>query len=402
MGHSRMKIVAFRLLAVLLSVLVLAPLGEVALRCLEAMPSRFRAITLDDTLGWRAAPNISYTGAKRTYPAASARQIHTDSEGFRAHGDPGARDKQKVFFLGDSFTQAVQVCDNETYYAILRETRPIEVFAYGGGGYGTLQESMILERYIDRVKPDVVVLQFCYNDFINNHAALERRAAAATTRCVGRTWCRTAKSCNPCPSPGRGAELRQSIFPYAVLCVQAARPDRLTRVRGGCDRTEGGVGPGVRGIRRDHGQGPGPHEYADERGHAVLSVFGGRQRAVLRRIRRICEREGIVFIDGIAKAIRQAEAKQALSRPPTAGIGARRGTGSPPRSSGKPWRKSDSFRSGISTAVGCGVYRVEKSHRTLSAIGRAWRVRRMPASSASSRPRSTPSAMTPANRSIAS
>jgi hypothetical protein len=33
---------------------------------------------------------------------------------------------------------------------------------------------MILERYLERIDPDLFILQFCYNDFINSSPALER------------------------------------------------------------------------------------------------------------------------------------------------------------------------------------------------------------------------------------
>ena len=73
--------------------------------------------------------------------------------------------RPKVFVIGDSFTQAVQVSDDDTYYASLKDTVGVEVFAYGAGGYGTLQEYMI--------KPTLILWQFFDNDFINNDPALE-------------------------------------------------------------------------------------------------------------------------------------------------------------------------------------------------------------------------------------
>jgi hypothetical protein len=47
------------------------------------------------------------------------------------------------------------------------------IFAYGGGGYGTLQEYMILDRYVDKINPDMVLWQFCANDLIINSHELE-------------------------------------------------------------------------------------------------------------------------------------------------------------------------------------------------------------------------------------
>jgi hypothetical protein len=49
----------------------------------------------------------------------------------------------------------------------------VEVFAYGCGGYGTLQEYMILDGWIDGIRPDAIVWQFCSNDMFNNDLQLE-------------------------------------------------------------------------------------------------------------------------------------------------------------------------------------------------------------------------------------
>ena len=49
----------------------------------------------------------------------------------------------------------------------------MEVFAYGAGGYGTLQEYLILDEVVDHIRPTMLLWQFCSNDFINNDHALE-------------------------------------------------------------------------------------------------------------------------------------------------------------------------------------------------------------------------------------
>ena len=103
-------------------------------------------------------------------------EYKTNKDGFRLFGNLKNNKKRKVMFVGDSFTHAVQVSNNKTYYGILGDALPIEVFAYGGGGYGTLQEFMIINKWLDVVKPDMVILQYCSNDFINNHFELELRS----------------------------------------------------------------------------------------------------------------------------------------------------------------------------------------------------------------------------------
>jgi hypothetical protein len=72
----------------------------------------------------------------------------------------------------------MHVSNDKTYHAILAEELDIEVFSIGVEGYGTLQQFMMLDKIIDDIKPDVVVLQFCPNDFINNHYELELGAVS--------------------------------------------------------------------------------------------------------------------------------------------------------------------------------------------------------------------------------
>lgn len=81
--------------------------------------------------------------------------------------------KFKIFFLGDSFTDGCGVKTENIYFSIIKKNLDVEVFAYGGRGYGTLQEYLVIDRYIDRINPDLIVLQVCANDFINNTWALE-------------------------------------------------------------------------------------------------------------------------------------------------------------------------------------------------------------------------------------
>ena len=133
------------------------------------------SIVLDDTLGWRARAGyqdlhvVTQTTSKGVkYPVKRTQKEY----GFRMFGDLRST-RPKVFVIGDSFTQAVQVSDDDTYYASLKDTLGVEVFAYGAGGYGTLQEYMILDQYVDMIKPTLILWQFCGNDFINNDPALE-------------------------------------------------------------------------------------------------------------------------------------------------------------------------------------------------------------------------------------
>jgi hypothetical protein len=104
--------------------------------------------------------------------------VNTNSEGFRMFGDLHANPRKKILFIGDSYTHAHQVSNDKTYYGILAHDLPMEVFAYGVDGYGTLQEYLVIDRYLDLIQPDILVLQYCSNDFINNAYELEVKSVA--------------------------------------------------------------------------------------------------------------------------------------------------------------------------------------------------------------------------------
>ena len=124
--------------------------------------------------GWVAQPNLNET---REVPGYGLVHFSTGAHGFRRWGDVGTR-RRKLLVLGDSYTQAGMVSDGETYYDLLaRELPDTEVFAYGCGGYGSLQEYMILDRYLDEIRPELILWQFCSNDVIENSVELEAKSA---------------------------------------------------------------------------------------------------------------------------------------------------------------------------------------------------------------------------------
>jgi len=94
--------------------------------------------------------------------------------GFKRWGDPDTN-KTKVFIMGDSFTEMSFVNNGEEYYAYLEDAFDVELFVFGAGGYGTLQEYMVYKDYLDIIDPDVIIWQFYFNDFINNVFEFDRR-----------------------------------------------------------------------------------------------------------------------------------------------------------------------------------------------------------------------------------
>ena len=145
---------------------------EIMLRSIISIRYNFYVNSISDSekLGWKTIENIKLISE----PIGYNRKIEfmTEKHGFRKFGRINTS-KRKMLIIGDSFTEGVNVNNDEVYYNYL-DTSKYEIFAYGCGGYGTLQEFMILDEYFDQIKPDILLIQFCSNDIINNSYELER------------------------------------------------------------------------------------------------------------------------------------------------------------------------------------------------------------------------------------
>ncbi len=178
-GWSTRKKIWVNCLVVVAAAVLTFATGEVALRLYHAVKyadARVSAspIMLNEEIGW--IPNPSYTFHGDRFDA-HGKKYHADvfqQEGdFRVFGDTSRTKAKKVLFLGDSFTHAVEVSNDSTFYSIFARDLGVETFTLGTGGYSTLQEYMMLKKHVGEIDPGIVILQFCYNDFINNHYQLE-------------------------------------------------------------------------------------------------------------------------------------------------------------------------------------------------------------------------------------
>jgi hypothetical protein len=93
-------------------------------------------------------------------------------EGRRVFGDLQTR-RPRVLVVGDSMTNGGGIPDGDLYASVLGRRLNVEVFTYGGSGYGTLQEYLVVDHYLPIVRPDLVLLQVSFNDLINNSFELE-------------------------------------------------------------------------------------------------------------------------------------------------------------------------------------------------------------------------------------
>lgn len=131
----------------------------------------------DDRLGWRPRANVQVRYQKRDQAGVDyAVDFATVQGGFRAFGQT-AGPRKRVLFVGDSFTADPNTSNADAYFNVVGQRLPVEVFAIGAGGYGTLQEWWLVQPWIERIQPDVLVLQYCTNDLSDNGYALESRTS---------------------------------------------------------------------------------------------------------------------------------------------------------------------------------------------------------------------------------
>lgn len=134
----------------------------------------------DAARGWGLRPNTS-----GYYSREGASWVHINAEGFR--GPDVSRKKPpdtiRIAFLGDSYTQAIQVPYEDTFSEVAARTlaqcpllrgKHVEALDFGVDGYGTAQELVTLRRQAWAFHPDIVVVAvFLGNDIRNNSVSLE-------------------------------------------------------------------------------------------------------------------------------------------------------------------------------------------------------------------------------------
>jgi hypothetical protein len=183
MATTTSRQILFSLIALLIGLLLVFGIGELFFRVFPKAvsdppaPPPYNYRVPDRTYGWLVQEGYQHTGELRDkcdvpYPLS----VSFGKNGFRRWGNPDVSDRKKVLFLGDSYTACAQTSDDRLFYKLLADSLPIEVFAFGAAGYSNAQQYLALEKYLDIVKPDLVVWQMCSNDFIDNYWELEKIA----------------------------------------------------------------------------------------------------------------------------------------------------------------------------------------------------------------------------------
>lgn len=145
----------------------------------ESAPTHFH--TSDPDLGWKLKP-----GASGEWKEEGASFVRVNSQGLRDREHTKAKPPNtlRVAVLGDSFTEAIHVPVEQTFWSKLERKlgnceavkgrKKVEVINFGVQGYSTAQELVMLRKKVWDYNPDIVVLAFFTgNDIINNSQKLE-------------------------------------------------------------------------------------------------------------------------------------------------------------------------------------------------------------------------------------
>ncbi|RMH15399.1 MAG: SGNH/GDSL hydrolase family protein [Acidobacteria bacterium] len=293
------------LLLAIASVVVCGLVLEGALRTFYAWRKAIAVETRDLSrdLGWVTEANVTKITRDDVYGEVS---YSTGEYGFRVFGDV-ASTRIKVLVLGDSITAAETVSDGEVYYDVMARERPeLEVFAYGCGGYGSLQEAMILDRFVDLVRPDLIVWQFSGNDALNNVYELESRSFINNNH-MTRPYLEGGRVVWRFPTLYRGPldRLLQSSYLLRLLNVRGniLGAEHLGSIEDELDAAHPLIARArqvtseIMGLVRRRG------------GDIQIAAFVADPHKWMQIYPAICRQHGIAFIDGIPEAITAAHAR---------------------------------------------------------------------------------------------
>ncbi len=265
-------------------------------------------LVVDEKLGWRAMPNYVRDGTWRDAAGTSYRlRMSTDARGFRRFGDLQTA-RPKLFVVGDSYTHAIETSDGQTYFDVLGKSVPVELFVYGAGGFGTLQEYLLIDEYLDEIEPDMVLLQFCGNDFSNNSAVYEYVDLGNNNGLVrpyldetGSVYYDLARSKKPLWQFANSYSRLTSaiLFRLDNVLLEPPPASELSLIRAAAVDTTDQI-LGLLSVR-----------VADVPMYAFAT---SSQPNVHDTFRDLSERHGIVFIDGVPQTLERAEADGLVGR----------------------------------------------------------------------------------------
>lgn len=161
------KKIIFTILTISISLLICLIGGEILARLLIPYSlindERNLVYRYDNELGWFPIKN-----SEKSYKGSHLINVKSNEIGFR-DVNHGVKTKQRIAFVGDSFVWGYDVEQDDRFTEKLQSQSPnSEIINMGVSGYGTDQELILIEKWFDHFKPDIVFLVFCDNDWDDN------------------------------------------------------------------------------------------------------------------------------------------------------------------------------------------------------------------------------------------
>ena len=136
----------------------------------------------DKELGWILNNNIKIkiNGLTKQNQKYEINYSTSKVKGFREY-DEKQEYKKNILVIGDSYTAGPFASNNRMYYSHIKEELEkkghfFNWYVAGGGGYGTLQQYLLIKKYFDEINPTIIIHQFCENDFENNSIQIEKNS----------------------------------------------------------------------------------------------------------------------------------------------------------------------------------------------------------------------------------
>ena len=168
-----------KLLLVMFGVVFGLTMSEIFLRVVGYSFPLF--YTTDYYRGFALQPNV-----EGLYQREGGSYVRINSDGLRdrEHAKAKPVDTVRIAVLGDSFTEAMHVPMEQTFWSVLERKlqecnafpgKKVEVINFGVSGYGTGQELLTLQQRVWDYSPDLVILAFTtYNDVYDNSRAISK------------------------------------------------------------------------------------------------------------------------------------------------------------------------------------------------------------------------------------
>ncbi|TNF25859.1 MAG: SGNH/GDSL hydrolase family protein, partial [Deltaproteobacteria bacterium] len=148
-------------LSIVLSSCLLEGLLRIHFHLLDPIEQAKRSSAkFDAVFGWDIKKNHEYKITDSGF-------YKVDERGFRFSPLTHNKDKKTILLIGDSFTHASNLANQDVYYRKLDDLK-VNFYSYGVSGWSNLQEFLKVQEHITKIHPDIIIWQLSANDLIEN------------------------------------------------------------------------------------------------------------------------------------------------------------------------------------------------------------------------------------------